>query len=405
MKLNLKKTLKSKKVWGLIVVLIILVGACMVAFGGKEEPRGMMVTTMPIGQKDIEESITLKAPLGGSESVEIVSKMHYEILQINVKEGDRVSKGQVLAVLDSEALVDEIEAAQDALALSTAQLKERLDNDQVAYEKALDALQTAQVQYERNQTLATMGAISQEALEQEEKAIKEAQRAVDIYKVVDGKVVANDSDKKNLEIARKNLERKQEAFSEAEIKCTIDGTVTRVNTKVGRFADETEDKKPMFVVENLDQLKMKVSVSEYDIAKIAVGQTVEISADVLKGEVVEGVVARISPTGEQKEQSTERVIPIEINVLSKNEKLIAGINANAKIQIAKAEQVLVVPIEGIVENAEGVSQVAKVQSDNTVLWVPVTLGVENDLEVEISGEGIQAGDNIILGVEIGRAHV
>ena len=72
---------------------------------------------------------------------------------------------------------------------------------------------------------------------------------------------------------------------------------------------------------------------EYDIARVQEGQNVVISADILGGDTVEGVVSRISPTGEQSTTGTERVIPTVIDVTGSNDKLIAGINAKAEIQI------------------------------------------------------------------------
>ena len=48
--------------------------------------------------------------------------------------------------------------------------------------------------------------------------------------------------------------------------------MVRVNTKVGRFADTTENDVPLFVIENLDVLEMKINVSEYSIGQIKKGQ-------------------------------------------------------------------------------------------------------------------------------------
>lgn len=67
------------------------------------------------------------------------------------------------------------------------------------------------------------------------------------------------------------------------LKAPIDGTVVRVNTKVGRFADKMENDAPLFVIENLDQLELEIKVSEYSIGKVALGQEAEISADILNG--------------------------------------------------------------------------------------------------------------------------
>ena len=87
----------------------------------------------------------------------------------------------------------------------------------------------------------------------------------------------------------------------------IDGTVVRVNSRVGRFADMVDDDKPLFAIDNLDNLEMKISVSEYSIGKVKLGQEAEITADILNGQTERGVITAISPTGEEKGGgSTER---------------------------------------------------------------------------------------------------
>ena len=105
-----------------ITILIIL---CLVAGGiyykKKNTPEidiGTMVSTTPLTKGDIQESISLRAPLEGTESAEIVSRLHYEVLQLNVKEGDRVKRGQVLAVLDSDTLKQDIKRAEDQFRIS-----------------------------------------------------------------------------------------------------------------------------------------------------------------------------------------------------------------------------------------------------------------------------------------------
>ena len=120
------------------------------------------------------------------------------------------------------------------------------------------------------------------------------------------------------------------------IKSPIAGTVTRVNVNIGRYANDTENNEPMFVVEDLQKLKMDVGISEYDISKIQVGQKVTITAEVLGNDSVEGIVSRISPTGEQKDAaSKEMVIPVQIDINNEDSKLIAGVTAKAEIEIEK----------------------------------------------------------------------
>ncbi len=185
-------------------------------------------------------------------------------------------------------------------------------------------------------------------------------------------------------------------MEECQITSPIDGTITRVNIKLGRFADDTDDDKPMFVVENIDQLEMEILISEYDIGKIEIGQTATITADILKDEFVEGIVDRISPTGEEKAGSTERVIPTTVRITGDTKGLIAGINAKAEILIAESKDTLILPLECLQQNPDGTISVLRVNSENKIEVIPVTTGIENDLNVEIFSDMLQEGDNIVV---------
>lgn len=429
----MKFQLASKK--GIIIGTIIV----LVAGGGffyaktkskAKESQGTMVSTAPISQKDIEEIISLKAPLEGTESAEIVSKLHYEVIKMNVQEGDIVKKGQILAVLDADELQKDIRKAEDDLNLMVLQnqesntldiqsaeqaqldLDEKIKDQQEAYDKAVLDLNTKQRNYDNIKTLADSGAETQENLKVAKTDLDNAMLAVESFHIENGKVVPTEADKKALEkaattskasrdkqieIARKEIQRKKEDLADCEIKSPIDGTITRVNIKRGRFADETDNDKPMFVVENINALQMKVLVSEYDIARIQVGQSVKISADILQGEEVTGEVTRISPTGELKEgSSTERVIPTFINVTGDTKGLIAGINAKADILIQNSENVLTIPMECLREKPDGTEEVLRVTSENKLEVIPVETGVQNDIEIEVISDKLQDGDNIVM---------
>lgn len=393
-----KKFLTKKKLLAGVVVAAVAAGGFLFFRGGGE--TAAPVNVVAVEQQTLRDSVSLKAPLEGTETVEIVSNLHYEVTAINVKEGDRVTKGQVLAVLDTDAMADEIGSAQDALALAQAQYEDSLRSKQLEYEQAVQNLQNAQKDAERNAALFEVGGVSAEENEKAQSALAEAQAAIKGFRVENGQVQGNASDLKNIETARNALARKQDSLSDGKIISPIDGTITRVNINVGRFADETDDKKPMFVVENLQQLQMEVAVSEYDVADIAVGQPVEITADVLKGQTVSGVVDRISPTGELKEGSAaERVIPTVIRLTESNDALIAGINAKAEIIIAEAADALTVPIEAVLDNGDGTGTVMRVKEDNTVEALTVELGLENDLNVQLISSALQPDDLLILNPE------
>ena len=109
-------------------------------------------------------------------------------------------------------------------------------------------------------------------MEQSANALNDARRAMEKYTVENGRGVSDRSYGLQVENAAYELEKKQEELEKTEIKSEIDGTVVRVNSKVGQFADKVEDDKPIFSIENLDQLELEVKISEFSIGKVKEGQ-------------------------------------------------------------------------------------------------------------------------------------
>ena len=128
--------------------------------------------------------------------------------------------------------------------------------------------------------------------------------------------------------------------------------------------------------------EMKVSVSEYSIGNIRVGQEAVITADILNGGTVAGQVTAISPTGEEKGGgSTERVIPTTIEITETESRLMAGITARAKIILDEAEDAWIVPISSVLETGDGTFVLTVEQS--VIRWIAVEKGVESDIQMQV----------------------
>jgi HlyD family secretion protein len=112
---------------------------------------------------------------------------------------------------------------------------------------------------------------------------------------------------------------------------------------------------------------------------------------------VEGIVSRISPTGEQKDAaSKEMVIPVQIDINNEDSKLIAGVTAKAEIEIEKKNNVLSVPIDALLEDPSN-GDISVIVLDETVLKkIPVQVGLEGDFHIEISSGDIKEGDLMVL---------
>ena len=390
----MKLSKKKKIIIGAAAVVVILGGLKIATGKSGGNDLGMPVSTALTQKQDLEEILKLRAVLEGTESTEVVSRLHYEVKELYVKEGDHVTAGQLLAVLDSSDISQELSLKRGNVSLLQKQQAETLEDRQVEYDNA-------KKEYDDIKALFDIGAASVLASQKE---LDDAKQKLDNIPSADGKAALSAAEQQTISNANQEVSIQSSTLADCQIRSKIDGTVTRVNTKVGRFADETEDDKPMFVIENIENLQMKVLVGENDIGKISIGQKADITTDSMGKESVAGEVVRISPTGELKEGSaSERVIPVYININEKNDKLIAGVTARATIHIAEASQALTVPFEAIGELEDGSNVVYVVNEDNTIHIVPVELGLETDLYTEIISDELTEGQTIVLSPSLSLA--
>nr|WP_315021210.1 efflux RND transporter periplasmic adaptor subunit [uncultured Aminipila sp.] len=342
---------KFKKKWIIIPIIIFAVVAIVCALTqnlGKSKPVGVPVTAGAAEQMTLQEVVAVKGNVEGSEKAEIQSTQTAEVKAVYVDEGDRVKKGQLLAVLDSGDLNEQYSKAK----ITAAEAKRKYDDAKLLYEQ---------------------GALPQNDYLEAKATYESDVLTLDTYD-----------------------------FDKVNITSPIAGTVTRVNVTVGSNANNTSDNKSMFVIEDLQNLQLKVKVSEYDISRIKEGQTVTITSDVLGEGTASGVVSKIAPSGESKDGSggsngtSEMVIPVDINIDNTNKKLIAGVSAKAQILIQKKDNALAVPVDAILEDANDGTDYVFVIKNNKLNKIKVQTGIEGDFNIEVITDKLKSGDQVVL---------
>lgn len=389
---------KKKRIEAVLAVAAAVCLAVRCTAGGSTLSQ---VSSMALAKGDVVSSLSLTGPVSGTDSADVVSNLHSEVLEIRVKEGDTVEKGQVLAVIDRTDAQKEVDVAQNAYDLAVSEYNESLRDTKIGYEKAKQDYSTASLNYERNKTLFEAGAISSSEFEAVGNALSDARRAVEGYRMENGQAVPDESYELKVKAAQFELDQKKRDLEDTEVKSPISGTVVRVNSKVGQFADKPEDEKPMFIIENLAQLEMELQISEYSVGDVSVGLPVDITADILNGKTVTGTITSISPTGEEKtgSASTERVVPATVSIDKADSGLIAGITARASIVTERAEDVFKVPSSAVRTGEDGSRQIAVLKEGTGIVhFVSVDTGVESDLETEIIpiGEELTEGMTLLL---------
>lgn len=182
----------------------------------------------------------------------------------------------------------------------------------------------------------------------------------------------------------------QNQENNATITAPADGTITAVNIKVGQTPSGI-----LFELEDTRQLMISTYIKEYDVANVVVGQKVIIKSDGTKDRVINGEVSSIAPTTRKDTGSATNEFETEVKVNDKDTGLKIGMEARLNIILDQKSDVFYTSYEAILTSKEGKKIIYAVDEKGTVQEIPVQTGIESDVYVEIQGDGLYEGMNII----------
>ena len=198
---------------------------------------------------------------------------------------------------------------------------------------------------------------------------------------------------RSAEISMQNL---QDAMNNYTITAPISGTIIEKDAKVG---DAVKAGDTLCIVYDLSYLEMNINVDELQISSISVGQKVQITADAVPDKTYVGTVTRVSMKGTSNGGTTTYPVSIRID---DTDGLRPGMNANAEIVVAKADNALVVPNAAVVrgsyvlvtkDSPSAANADTAMEAPEGFVYVPVKTGVSDDDYTQIVS-GIQEGDTI-----------
>ncbi|QIB27468.1 efflux RND transporter periplasmic adaptor subunit [Caloranaerobacter azorensis] len=396
---------KGKK--ALAISLLVILGIVIIGVGAykaakKENKRGIFVKTVEVSKEDISSIIISDGTVKSKVNRNVVTTLPYKIKEILVKEGDKVSKGQVLAKLDTEDIEFNIRAAEINLEIEKQNLKNMLEGkDTFQLEKNLENAklnyENAQKKYQNSVKLYEAGAISKSQLEADSSALATAKINFELaQKQLEDAKKAKDVEgqKKRIELQELNLKKQKEEISKSIIKSPIDGVIVYSGAKLGVPANTVS---PLFIIDDTSKLEIEVNISEYDINDIKLGQEVKITGEAFKNREYKGKVSYISPVATEMNtgRGIETNVKIKIDILNPDEKIKPGFSADVSINTANKKDALVVPYEALYHKKDGSIVVFKVEEGKAV-EIPVLMGVEGDLKAEIISKDLKEGDQIIL---------
>ena len=296
---------------------------------GKPGEEKDKVKTAKAEVADVQVRVTEVGSVEPDVKVDVKSVLSGKVVELLVREGDRVKRGQVLARVEPD-----VNQARDL-----SQVKNSVSEAEIA-------LNEAKATYERNKGLLSQGLLSAQAGLESETRYRQAKAnrdsAMDKYRIVAGERRAHRG-----RVAAGTMQR-------LNVTSPMDGVVIRrpvelgdtVMSGVSSFNAGTV----LMTVADVETMIIKAGINEVDIGKVRLEQPVKVTLDAYPKVKFAGKILRIAPAARLEEKV--KVFDVEIAIERQGAELRTGMTANIDIVGEKREKVLTVPVEAIFKKDE-----------------------------------------------------
>jgi HlyD family secretion protein len=259
-----------------------------------------------------------------SEEVRISAQIGGRLDRVLVDEGDRVTAGQVLAVIDNRDYRARIESAQAELRMREAEHRRVVNGARTqerqeaaaALSEAQAVLENAKAEHARRQNLLRERVVSRAEADETERAERVAQARVDAarhrFELIDADAREEDRARaeSDVSLARAKLDEVRAIYEKTFIKAPIDGVVLRRLRKAGESVS-TQFDSPIITMADDHVRRVRVDVDETDVGHVAIGSAAYVTADAFGDRRFPGRVVRIGQELGRKnvrtDEPTERV--------------------------------------------------------------------------------------------------
>ncbi len=310
-------------------------------------PAAVVTDKVTVGT--ISEEITLAGTTRPIRDSLIASEVDGRVLERKIENGDFVEKGGILFILDQDRLERTLALARDEL----EEVKARIER----------------------------------AVRQEKRALELHNQAVLSPSLTDEAVAERRAQESRREQVKVQIEAIKDDLKRSMIRAPFAGVVTELHTEVGQWLRQGE---PIARLADFSTIEIVVDLPERYYAQFYQGADAPATLDSLPGLSLQGRVFAVVPQVE----SAARTFPVLVRATNPDRAVAAGMLAQVSLSLGRSVQVLQVPRDALVIGQMG-EVVYKVEGDAAIL-VPVQSGRASGTLVEVSGEGLQEGDRVVV---------
>ncbi len=350
----------------------------------KAKKGEVIVKVTELGELRAQDQVTISAPTDK------------QILYL-APEGTWVEEGDTLVKFESTKYVISTDEARSGLSVARANLAKAMSE----YEAQKTREESARQRYESLPALAQKGFVVESEVEQARLEYLELQsRSKSAYATVE-------AERANLERAQAAVDQQQRKLERGTILAPQAGLV--VYALVGNAEQGRKIEVGMTPFEGMDlmylpdvsSMLVDIEISEVDLAKVQVGQPVEVRLDAYDDVVFKGEVAEVGALAKRKmsritgKATGAKVFEVTIKVLDSDVRLKPGLTATTDIIVSKVPEALHIPLEAVFLDDNG-KTVAFVRKGGSTEARPIVIGESNDRFV-IVNSGLKEGEDVLLG--------
>jgi HlyD family secretion protein len=397
--------MSTRTKFGLAVIILAAVGGAIFSLtAARRGGRATEVRLSTVDQRDLVAAVTASGKIEAESQVDISADITGRIVELGVKEGDLVKKGQFLVQIDPAQYQSAVKRIEGLVASSEASLVQAQTNrDQL--KRQLDRWT------EMRKINANL--VSQEQVEQ-------AQQQYDVA------VATYNAAAANVEQNKGSLSEAKDQLAKTRIVSPINGRVVRLPVEVGEVAVPgtfSRETGRLMTIADLGRILAKVKVDETDVVRVHLGDSVEVTIDAFADSAFVGRVTKISNSASATAQassggSTDRAVDFDVEVTLENPPsgIRPDLSATARIVTDTRSKAIAIPIIALTvrqhedlpnemkqaEPARGPSARQKDREgvflvrNGVAMFQPVKVGIAGDEFFEVI-EGVKAGDSIVAG--------
>ncbi len=397
-----KKSKKKLFIFGGIGLLLVIL--LVVAFIGGNKEEIVSVQTEKVEKRTITQTVAATGKINPEFKVVINPEVTGEIIQLPVKEGDIVKKGDLLIRIKGDQYVAQNERLEANLQSAKANLKMREAE-----------LTKVELDYNRVKELHSKGLASDSELETSKSNYLSTKAA---YQAAEANVAQSEASLKEI----------MDQISKTAIRSPIDGVVTKLNVELGErvFGAGFSMGSDIMTISDLRNIEAVVEVDENDVVLVSIGDTATIKVDAFKDQQFVGLVSEIGNSANTTGLGTQQEVvnfQVKIKLIDPKITLRPGMSCTADIETETIENILSVPIQSVTTRSdapkmdmpsgdgedEGIIQVKTDKKENIkpkevvflikdgkAKLVEVETGLSDDNYIAVL-KGLEGGEQVVSG--------